>query len=88
MPRDQSEASASDPHTASIMKNVEQGAATTVWAAVASTLEGRGGKYLEDCCIATAWDRNSHPFGPGYGPWAYEEDKAMELWAKSLELIG
>jgi hypothetical protein len=31
------------------LKTLEQGASTTVWAAVAPELEGVGGKYLEDC---------------------------------------
>lgn len=33
------------------VKTVEQGAATSVWAAIAPELEGRGGLYLEDCQI-------------------------------------
>jgi len=33
-------------------KSVEQGAATTVWAALAPELEGNGGHYLEDCSIS------------------------------------
>jgi len=32
----------------SIMKTIEQGASTTVWAAVSDELEGVGGKYLEN----------------------------------------
>jgi hypothetical protein len=38
-----------DPSLTKISKNAEQGAATSVWAATASALEGQGGKYLEDC---------------------------------------
>jgi hypothetical protein len=33
-------------------KSPEQGAATTIWAAVAPELRGVSGKYLEDCAIA------------------------------------
>jgi hypothetical protein len=33
------------------MLSPEQGAATTVWAAVSSTWEGKGGKYLTDCGV-------------------------------------
>src|SRR5690606_15788297 len=34
------------------IKTVPAGAATSVWAATAPELEGRGGLYLEDCHIA------------------------------------
>jgi hypothetical protein len=34
-------------------KTVAQGAATTMWAAVAPDLDGVGGQYLDDCAIAT-----------------------------------
>lgn len=37
------------PHMAQYMKRTEQGAATTVWAAVGRCWEGKGGEYLEDC---------------------------------------
>ena len=43
------------------MKNVEQGAATTVWAAVANELEGKGGKYLEDCQESMPWGGSTEP---------------------------
>jgi hypothetical protein len=33
-------------------RSPEQGAATTVWAATSSELEGVGGRYLEICAIA------------------------------------
>ena len=35
-------------------KSTEQGAATSIWAAVATELEGVGGLYLEDCAVAPA----------------------------------
>ena len=35
------------------MKSHEQGAATTVWAAIGKEWEGKGGKYLNDCAEAT-----------------------------------
>lgn len=33
-------------------KNISQGAATSVWAAVGKDLEGKGGKYLEDAKVS------------------------------------
>jgi NAD(P)-dependent dehydrogenase (short-subunit alcohol dehydrogenase family) len=45
-------------------RTVEQGAATTVWAAVAPELEGVGGKYLDNCAIAEPWTGEGEvPFG-------------------------
>ena len=53
-------------------RTVEQGAATTVWAAVAPELEGVGGKYLDNCAIAEPWTGEGEvPFGfyAPYAPW-------------------
>jgi NAD(P)-dependent dehydrogenase (short-subunit alcohol dehydrogenase family) len=71
-----------------IWKTAEQGAATTVWAAVAKELEGTGGKYLEDCQVIGPWDPATGRIGQGYAPWVYDEEKATKLWEKSLEWVG
>jgi len=65
-----------------VFKTVEQGAATTLYAAVSPDLEGRGGLYLEDCGIAgpTPGDGSA-----GYAPWAMDRDEAARLWEWSLE---
>lgn len=81
-------AGASDPVLKSIFKTVEQGAATTVWAAVAGALEGQGGKYLEDCQISRTWADSTGEWAPGHSSWAYDDDKAAKLWARSLEMVG
>lgn len=78
----------SDPFMASIMKNSAQGAATSVWAAVAPELEGKGGGYAEDCEIAGPWDPNSHPAAPGTAPWAFDADEAARLWDLSVKVLG
>ncbi|KAK6609703.1 oxidoreductase [Botrytis cinerea] len=44
---------AKDEILATYWKTPKQGAATTVWAAVSKELEGKGGKYLYDCQIAS-----------------------------------
>ncbi|KAJ4202351.1 WW domain-containing oxidoreductase [Fusarium falciforme] len=77
-----------DPYIASIFKNPDQGAATTVWGATAKALEGKGGSYLEDCQIAKEWDASSGLYTPGYGAHAYDVEKAGKLWAESLKWIG
>ena len=58
-------------------KSIEQGAATTVWAAVAPELTGRGGTYLADCAICDT-----------HAPWARDPDAARRLWTMSERLVG
>ncbi|EEU48202.1 uncharacterized protein NECHADRAFT_75545 [Fusarium vanettenii 77-13-4] len=77
-----------DAYLASIYKNPDQGAATSVWGATAKALEGKGGRYLEDCQIAKEWDPSSGLYTPGYGAHAYDEEKAGKLWAESLKWVG
>lgn len=67
------------------LKTIPQGAATSVWAATAPELEGRGGVYLEDCHVAAVDDAN--PAG-GVRSYAVDTAKADRLWALSEELIG
>ncbi|KPM42505.1 hypothetical protein AK830_g4041 [Neonectria ditissima] len=70
------------------MKSTEQGAATTVWAAVAKALEGKGGKYLDDCQIIGPYDPKTGDIGPGHASWAYDEEKEARLWDVSMEMVG
>lgn len=58
-------------------KTVEQGAATSVYAAVSPELEGRGGLYLEDSHVA---DVTPGDGSAGYAPWAMNADEASRLW--------
>ena len=67
-------------------KNTEQGAATSIWAAVAPELEGVGGLYLEDCAVASPWAED-RPFS-GYMPYALDPDNAERLWSVSEQLIA
>ena len=70
-----------------LMKSREQGAATTVWAATARELEGKGGKYLEDCGVA---EPRSEARGQyfGYVPYVYDTLEAKRLWDDSLRMVG
>jgi NAD(P)-dependent dehydrogenase (short-subunit alcohol dehydrogenase family) len=68
------------------MKSTEQGATTTVLAAVSKEWEGRGGKYLEECRVATP-----EPLVPGLlgvKDYAYDEGKEERLWELTLETLG
>lgn len=59
-------------------KTPEQGAATTVWAAVGAELEGVGGLYLEDCHEA---ERSEDPDAmAGVRDWALDAEAAAALW--------
>lgn len=78
----------SDTYLASITKMPDQGAATSIWAATASALEGQGGKYLEDCQIIGKWNPDVGQWSPGYGDHTYDEAKAQKLWDLSLKLVN
>lgn len=73
------------------MKSTEQGCATTIWAATARDLEGRGGVFLEDCCIIGPVESKGDGFDvltPGYAEWAYDPEGEEKLWKVSNELVG
>jgi hypothetical protein len=53
-----------------MMKNTAQGAATTVWAAVAKELEGVGGFYLDEVAVAErAQEGSAYYTGTDSQPW-------------------
>ncbi|KAJ4988759.1 oxidoreductase [Stagonosporopsis vannaccii] len=73
-------------------KSPEQGAATTVWGVVATELEGKGAKYLEDCAVAAlapapTGDPTADMGAPGYAAWAFDEAKEKALWKISCEMV-
>ena len=68
-----------------LFKNLEQGAATTVWAAVGQELEGVGGLYLEDCPEGLPFDP-ARPYS-GYAPHARNPESADRLWKASTALV-
>ncbi|CRL20299.1 Short-chain dehydrogenase/reductase SDR [Penicillium camemberti] len=74
------------------MKDSEQGAATSVWAAIAKELEGRGGVFLDDVQESEPWDKDPtrEMLGPdgGYLPHIYDEGSEKKLWQDSLEMVG
>ncbi|KAL9115950.1 MAG: hypothetical protein Q9227_000318 [Pyrenula ochraceoflavens] len=81
------------PEVENHMKSAEQGAATTVWAAIDKSWEGqRAGVYLEDCQVAREVGkedmRKGDPLAKGYAEWAYDGEKAGRLWEVSEELVG
>lgn len=66
-------------------KTLSAGAATTLWAATAADLKGKGGLYLEDCQIAEIVEA---PFGSkGVAPYAVDEKLAAQLWKLTEEAL-
>lgn len=69
-----------------VFKSTEQGAATSVWAATAPELEGRGGRYLEDCAEgvpATPGNRIG-----GWLPHARDPEAATRLWEMTERMLA
>ncbi|KEF59700.1 alcohol dehydrogenase [Exophiala aquamarina CBS 119918] len=71
-----------------IIKSLEQGAATTVLAAIGKSWEGRGGKYLEDCEEAKRGVDDNDVFGIGYVKQTYDPETEGRLWDDSLKIVG
>jgi NAD(P)-dependent dehydrogenase (short-subunit alcohol dehydrogenase family) len=74
------------PITANL-KTIEQGAATAIWCATSSDLDGRGGVYCEDVDVAAVVPPDSAS-GEGVRPWAIDPELAERLWALSVDLEG
>ena len=67
-------------------KTVEQGAATTCYAATSPDLADQRAWYLEDCHLAPITD---DPLaGAGVRAYAVDPDRAEALWAWSEQLVG
>jgi NAD(P)-dependent dehydrogenase (short-subunit alcohol dehydrogenase family) len=71
-------------------KTVEQGAATTLVAAVAPEFAHTGGHYLDDGREAHTVPNDAELFENSHGvkQWAIDPDTAQKLWTVSLDLIG
>ena len=72
-------------------KTIEQGASTSVWAAVAPELEGKGGLYLQDCNIMTPVHSKEEFFasnGQAYNSYAMDPAGAEQLWTISEKMIA
>ena len=69
-----------------ILKTAAQAAATTLWAATAPELEGRGGLVLEDCAEALPVGPDTHPWC-GVDPGVADPETARRLWDHSLDLL-
>lgn len=84
------EAARSSTAVMNYIKSLEQGCATTVWAATARELEAKGGVYCEDCEVAgpKPEDAANPHIAPGYAPFAFDPEKEEKLWEMSLGMVG
>ncbi|WPH04845.1 hypothetical protein R9X50_00774200 [Acrodontium crateriforme] len=75
---------------AKIFKNPEQGAATTVWAAVSAHFDDvkNGGRYCADVGECGPAPAEAAPGANGYAPHAYDEASEEKLWKLSCETVG
>lgn len=69
------------------MKSPEQGAATAIWCATSTQLDGMGGVYGENCDIALMAPEDSTGRG-GVNRWAVDTDLAERLWSMSETMTG
>ena len=78
----------STPEYQAQLKSVEQGAATTVWAAVGKEWMDRGGVYLENVGEAGPVEPKGPPYRPGYSPAAYKPEDERRLWELSEKWVS
>jgi hypothetical protein len=70
------------------MKSPEQGATTTVWAAVSPLLERLGGLYLPDCGVPRVRELFEGPLSDGFAAWTFEEASEKRLWNARSQLVA
>ncbi|KAH8787920.1 hypothetical protein F5883DRAFT_531107 [Diaporthe sp. PMI_573] len=71
------------------LKSPEQGAATTVWAAIGQEWENKGGEFLADCArTSPAGTEGDVTTREGYAAHAYNPKEEARLWRDSLKLVG
>ena len=71
-------------------KNIPQGAATSVWAAVVAPANEIGGQYCENCHVGhiVPHDAPITAVSEGVRGYALDPNTAEALWKKSEELVG
>ncbi|KAL2813980.1 hypothetical protein BJX63DRAFT_442650 [Aspergillus granulosus] len=88
VPEEQVAAMLADETIVRGVKNLEQGAATILYAAVDKDWEGKGGRYLIDCGEAERGPDNGCITGLTYTSHTYHEEDEGRLWRDSEELVG
>ena len=76
-----------DSARVNILENAEQGAATTVMAAVGKEWENRGGRYLVNCAEAERGEDDGDIAGLTYVSHTYHPKNEARLWNDSLKMV-
>jgi NAD(P)-dependent dehydrogenase (short-subunit alcohol dehydrogenase family) len=72
-----------------LLKSVQQGAATSIWAGVVAATDAVGGRYCENCHVAELLEEETtSAIGEGVRPYALDAERAKALWAKSEAMVG
>lgn len=87
VPKDTMATWKSRPGVEDHMKSPEQGAATSVHAAVGKEFEGKGRLYIEDCDVAQPSPGGEFDEANGYAKYAFDKEKEARLWEDSLKLV-
>ena len=69
-----------------IFKNTEQGASTSVYAALSPDLDSHGGEYLEDCAISQGINPERSVWG--LAPHSVDMEAAERLWKLSEQMVA
>lgn len=77
-----------NPDIRNMFQSPEQGAATSVWAAVGKVWEGKGGKYLTDCGVAPPLKDATSATDAGAAPHVHDKESEDALWKLSERLVG
>lgn len=88
LPPEMVQAMVENPFVMKILKNPEQGAATTLWATLAREWEGKGGRYLVDCAEAEPGPDDGENTAQTYVSHTYSPKEEARLWKDSLALVG
>lgn len=88
LPEAVKEAMYADPKVMKMLGTVDQGCATSVWAAVSKDLEGKGGLFLEGCSVSGLTPPESHMAEYGHSKWAFEPENEAKLWELSMKLVN
>jgi len=94
VPEEQKQAMFGSPEILRTFKNVGQGAATQVYAAVSREWANKGGRYLASLEEQGSREEVARKEGmyeganEGYAPWAYDEGSEERLWKESFGMVG
>ncbi|KUJ06805.1 short chain dehydrogenase [Mollisia scopiformis] len=80
------------PNVDKHIKSYEQGAATSVYAAVGKVFEKKGRLYLVDCDVESPKTNGKEgaidDTRQGYSPHIFDKEKEARLWEDSLKMVG